>query len=135
ALPHPIIDLYCPFRRRPAEGGLRSPAGRGLPGARRLMHSEQPADSFARLRAGLRDARVQALAAGAFAALVRARLEGTGGSASYACVGPGAGIALAGSVFAILLAILMAFLAILTLPFKVVMQFIRGRKAFARARV
>lgn len=99
------------------------------------MHSEQPADSFARLRAGLRDARVQALAAGAFAALVCARLEETGGSASYAYVGPGAGIALAGSVFAILLAILMAFLAILTLPFKVVMQFIRGRKAFARARV
>lgn len=78
---------------------------------------------------------VQAIAALAFACLLAQQSAPAHGGAQLAYIGPGAGIALAGSVGAILLAIVMAFVAILTLPFKIVIQFFRGRKAFAKAKV
>ena len=52
-----------------------------------------------------------------------------------AYIGPGAGIALAGSIFAIFLAIVVAILSLLTLPIRLLWRAIRGRKYYARARV
>ncbi len=51
-----------------------------------------------------------------------------------AYIGPGAGIALAGSVFAIFLAIIAAFFALLTLPIRFAWQTLRGNRTFANAK-
>lgn len=55
--------------------------------------------------------------------------------ASHAYIGPGAGIAIAGSLFTVLLAMLAAIFAILLWPIRALWRLIRGRKTFKRAKV
>jgi len=57
------------------------------------------------------------------------------GAVSLAYIGPGAGIAIAGSLFTVLLAMIGAIFAILLWPIRAVWRLIRGRRAFRRARV
>lgn len=54
---------------------------------------------------------------------------------ALAYIGPGAGLALAGSAFTILIAIFMALLAILTMPIRLVWWLIWGHKTFKNAKV
>jgi len=60
--------------------------------------------------------------------------DDTGGQA-LAYIGPGAGIALLGSFFALLLALLSALAIVIFFPFFVLWWAIRGRKRYARAKV
>jgi len=57
------------------------------------------------------------------------------GDVCYAYIGPGAGIALVGSAFAVLAATLSGLLALLLFPIRFVWRMIRGRKAYKKARV
>jgi len=54
---------------------------------------------------------------------------------AQAYIGPGAGLAVAGSLLAIFSATLSAVLALFTWPVRCVIRAIRGRKAFARSRI
>ena len=54
---------------------------------------------------------------------------------SLAYIGPGAGIAIVGSVLAIFLAMLSALVAIVTWPVRAFWRMLRGRKALANAQV
>lgn len=55
--------------------------------------------------------------------------------AAWAYIGPGAGIAVAGSLLTLLLALLSALLALLTWPLRALWRLLRGRRAFRKARV
>ena len=59
----------------------------------------------------------------------------TDASTQLAYIGPGAGLALMGSAFAILIAILSALATIILYPFMLLWWFIRGRKRYAKAKV
>ena len=54
---------------------------------------------------------------------------------AHAYIGPGAGFAVAGSFLVMFTAILSAVLALFTWPIRYIIRAIRGRRAFARARV
>jgi len=54
---------------------------------------------------------------------------------AQAYIGPGAGFAVAGSLLAIVIAMLLAILALFTWPIRYIARAIRGRRAFARSRV
>lgn len=55
--------------------------------------------------------------------------------AAEAYIGPGAGFAFVSSFFAIFAAFILAFLMLITAPFRAVIRMIRGRKARKRSRV
>ncbi len=57
------------------------------------------------------------------------------GTAQYAYIGPGAGIALAGSFLAVLVAMFSALVAVITWPFRSLWRGLRGRQARRRAKV
>lgn len=61
--------------------------------------------------------------------------EETTRSTSLAYIGPGAGVALVGSFFAVLVAMLTAFLTLFTWPLRWAWRAIRGRRAMAKAKV
>jgi predicted AlkP superfamily phosphohydrolase/phosphomutase len=56
-------------------------------------------------------------------------------SPAFAYIGPGAGFALAGSFFAVFLAVLSAVVTLLTWPMRLVVRTLFGRRALAKARV
>jgi len=91
-----------------------------------------------RVRARLTPQRLvwQLLAVSAFVWLC---LHGRAGSSQNAIqqayIGPGAGIALMGGFFAIAVAILTAFMVILTLPIRMLWRLIRGSRSYRKARV
>jgi predicted AlkP superfamily phosphohydrolase/phosphomutase len=60
---------------------------------------------------------------------------GVGTDPARAYIGPGAGIAVVGSLFTLLLALLSAFAALLTWPIRAVWRVVRGRRALRKARV
>lgn len=62
-------------------------------------------------------------------------LASAGFNAAYGYVGPGAGIALLGSFFAVFIAIASAFVALLTFPMRWAWRAIRGQNAYKRAKV
>jgi predicted AlkP superfamily phosphohydrolase/phosphomutase len=53
---------------------------------------------------------------------------------AYAYIGPGAGVALAGSFFAVFMALCSAFLLLVTWPARMAWRFLFGRRALARSR-
>jgi predicted AlkP superfamily phosphohydrolase/phosphomutase len=69
------------------------------------------------------------------AGLIAILLVGLWATPAEAYIGPGAGFAIASSLFVILWTILLAFLALLSWPIRWVIRSIRGRRAFAKSRV
>jgi predicted AlkP superfamily phosphohydrolase/phosphomutase len=67
--------------------------------------------------------------------VLHARASPRSDAMQYAYIGPGAGIALAGSFLAVLLAMFSALLAIVTWPFRSLWRGFRGRRARRRAKV
>ncbi len=67
--------------------------------------------------------------------LVACVFSDAAGVRDVAYIGPGAGVALAGSLLAIVSALFSALIAIVTLPIRAVWHLIRGRKSFRKAKV
>ena len=67
--------------------------------------------------------------------LLRAGTPDSEAAVQLAYIGPGAGIALLGSFFAIFIALLSAFAIIIFFPFFLIWWAIRGRKRYAKAKV
>ncbi len=53
---------------------------------------------------------------------------------AFAYIGPGAGFALLSSLFALLISFFLAFVSLLTLPFRLIIQLFKRKKAFAKAK-
>lgn len=83
--------------------------------------------------------RTARLAAGMLSILALGALHGvespSGAPEQMAYIGPGAGIALAGSVFALIFAALSALMSIIVYPFYMLWWFVYGRLKYARAKV
>ncbi len=74
-----------------------------------------------------------AAVAAALLALSAPGADGDGPARAY--IGPGAGIAIVGSVFTVLIAMVSAFLYMLIWPIRAIWRLIRGRRAFRKAKV